>query len=64
MIGRASGRSAPAARCSTKPAMTRNKKPMPAMVMRLVSVVQKMPRFTPATPLSDRKYFFWNEANI
>ena len=32
------------ARCSTKPAITRNKKPMPAMVMRLVSVVQKMPR--------------------
>ena len=37
---------------------------MPAMVMRLVSVVQNMPRFTPAIPLSDRKYFFWNEANI
>lgn len=37
---------------------------MPAMVTRLVIVVQKMPRLTPATPLSDKKYFFLNEVSI
>ena len=37
---------------------------MPPMVTRLVIVVHNMPRLTPAMPLSDRKYFFLNEANI
>ena len=63
-MGRAAGRSAPVVKWSTNPAITRNRKPMPAMVTRLVIVVQKTPRFTPAMPLSDRKYFFLNEANI
>ena len=64
MMGKAAGRSAPVAKWSTNPAIARNKKPMPAMVTRLVIVVQRMPRLTPAIPLSDRKYFFLNEANI
>ena len=63
-MGAAAGRAAPVAKCSTKQAIVRNRKPMPAIVTRLVIAVQKIPRLTPATPLSDRKYFFWNEANI
>ena len=37
---------------------------MPAMVTRFVMHVQNTPRFTPEMPLSERKYFFLNEANI
>ena len=63
-MGTAAGRSAPTVKWPIKPVMVRNRKPMPAMVTRLTIVVQKIPRLTPAMPLSDKKYFFLNEANI